>query len=179
MGIEFKRSIKARAFAKRWALLIVFALFAAGSYALALESKVKAFSARAGGTLIAAAGDVSWGTDLSRGLSQARSGNKYVLADVYTDWCGYCKRLDRETFENPAMMSYLNQKFVCVKVNAEQGDGREVASRYKVNGFPCALVFDKTGKFIGKISGYRPADPYKNALEQLIKNPPADPYAED
>lgn len=122
--------------------------------------------------------DLFWSTDLNSALAQAKSKNKYVLADVYTDWCGWCKRLDRDTFSDPQMMTYLNGKFVCVKVNAEQPNGRPVASKYRVGGFPCALVFDPTGKMIGKLSGYnRPAE-YQKMLEDLIKNPPSDPMAE-
>lgn len=124
-----------------------------------------------------AANDVLWATDLNAGLAQAK-GKKYVLADIYTDWCGWCKRLDRDTFANPQMMAYLNTKFVCVKVNAEQPNGRPVATKYRVSGYPCALVFDPSGKMIGKLSGYFKPDEYQQALENLIKNPPSDPLAE-
>ncbi|HEY9786512.1 MAG TPA: thioredoxin family protein, partial [Candidatus Obscuribacterales bacterium] len=117
--------------------------------------------------------------DLSKSLLQAKTSHKYVLADVYTDWCGWCKRLDADTFGDQQMVDYLNQKFLVVKVNAEdEGGGKQVAEKYKVTGFPCALVFEPSGKFLGKISGYLRADQYQQALENLIKHPPADPYAD-
>ncbi|MCC7529751.1 MAG: thioredoxin family protein [Candidatus Melainabacteria bacterium] len=125
-----------------------------------------------------AANDLQWATDLNTGLAQAK-GKKYVLADIYTDWCGWCKRLDRDTFADPQMMAYLNTKFVCVKVNAEHANGQPVASKYRVKGFPCALVFDPSGKIIGKLSGYFKPGDYKQALEDLIKHPPSDPLAEE
>lgn len=126
-----------------------------------------------------AVNDLMWSTSLATSLAQGKLKRKYVLADIYTDWCGWCKRLDRDTFANPQMMSYLNTKWVCAKINAEgSAEGKEVASKYRVSGFPCALVFDPSGKFIGKLSGYFKPDDYQKALEDLIKNPPSDPYAE-
>ncbi len=43
---------------------------------------------------------------------------KYFI-DVYTDWCGWCKRMDMSTFKNPAVVKYLNENYYCVKFNAE------------------------------------------------------------
>lgn len=43
-----------------------------------------------------------------------------VLVDVYTDWCGWCKTMDRTTFTNPTVAAYVNQRFYAVKLNAEQ-----------------------------------------------------------
>ncbi len=50
---------------------------------------------------------------------------KKVWIDVYTDWCGWCKRMDKTTFENPNVIRYMNAHFYAVKLNAEQrGDIR-------------------------------------------------------
>ncbi len=43
-----------------------------------------------------------------------------IMIDVYTDWCGYCKIMDRNTFSNPIIAGYLNEKYYPVKLNAEQ-----------------------------------------------------------
>ncbi len=47
-------------------------------------------------------------------------GNKKVLIDMYTDWCGWCKVMDQKTFSDPEVIKYLNEHFVMVKFNAEQ-----------------------------------------------------------
>lgn len=45
---------------------------------------------------------------------------KKVFIDVYTDWCGWCKVMDRETFTNPSVVDYINKNYYAVKLNAEQ-----------------------------------------------------------
>ncbi len=45
-----------------------------------------------------------------------------ILIDVYTDWCGFCKRMDAETFGNSKVASYINQNFYPVKFNSETKD---------------------------------------------------------
>ncbi len=44
---------------------------------------------------------------------------KKIFIDVYTDWCGWCKRMDANTFNNPVVAKYLNEKYYNVKLNAE------------------------------------------------------------
>jgi thioredoxin-related protein len=45
---------------------------------------------------------------------------KKIFVDVYTDWCGWCKVMDRETFSKEDVAAYMSQNFYCVKLNAEQ-----------------------------------------------------------
>lgn len=43
-----------------------------------------------------------------------------IFVDVYTDWCGWCKKMDKETFMDPAVVDYINNNYYAVKFNAEQ-----------------------------------------------------------
>lgn len=45
---------------------------------------------------------------------------KKFLVDVYTDWCGWCKVMDKKTFTDPELIKYINEHFYAVKFNAEQ-----------------------------------------------------------
>ncbi len=45
-----------------------------------------------------------------------------IMIDVYTDWCGWCKVMDEQTFKNPAISKILNQNYYAVKLNAETTD---------------------------------------------------------
>ncbi|WP_332912621.1 thioredoxin family protein [Algoriphagus boritolerans] len=44
---------------------------------------------------------------------------KMLLVDVYTDWCGWCKKMDKDTFTDPKVIAYINSNFYPVKMNAE------------------------------------------------------------
>ena len=47
---------------------------------------------------------------------------KKIFIDVFTDWCGWCKVMDKNTFTDPVIIKYMNQKFYAVKLNAEMKD---------------------------------------------------------
>ena len=47
---------------------------------------------------------------------------KKIMVDVFTEWCGWCKKMDAETFTNPVIVKYMNEHFYAVKFNAETGD---------------------------------------------------------
>ena len=45
--------------------------------------------------------------------------HRKIFVDVYTDWCGWCKRMDAGTFTNPEIIQYMNQNFYAIKFDAE------------------------------------------------------------
>lgn len=108
--------------------------------------------------------------DYKAASQMAIKNNKYLLVDVYTDWCGWCTKLDQDVFTEPKLVQYLQDNFVVVKLNPEiSADNAEFADKYDVQSFPCAVVFDPAGKKLGKIRGYKEAPDYKQALEALVK----------
>ena len=50
---------------------------------------------------------------------------KKILIDLYTDWCGWCKVMDRNTYSKAEISSYINENFYPVKFNAEQKESVE------------------------------------------------------
>src|SRR5262245_22644244 len=87
----------------------------------------------------AQAGPVAWrGWD--EGLAAAASGSRFVIVDVYTDWCGWCKRMDKDVYARTEVSDYLNSHFVMVKLNAESPErvkysGQSMTARSLAGGF--------------------------------------------
>jgi thioredoxin-related protein len=63
-------------------------------------------------------GEVAWMT-IEQALEKSKTEPRKIFVDVYTDWCGWCKVMDRETFSDPDVAKLLNEKFYAVKLNAE------------------------------------------------------------
>lgn len=64
---------------------------------------------------------VKWYT-LEEAIELNKKEPRKIMIDVYTDWCGWCKVLDKNTFQNDTVAAYLNKAFYPVKFNAEQKD---------------------------------------------------------
>jgi thioredoxin-related protein len=61
---------------------------------------------------------LKWYT-LEEAVSQNKIKKKKILIDLYTDWCGWCKVMDKNTFSNDHVIQYINKNFYPVKFNAE------------------------------------------------------------
>lgn len=64
---------------------------------------------------------MTWEQAIAQQQKDKKEGKaKKIFVDIYTDWCGWCKKMDKETFQQPAISKYLNAYFYPVKFNAEQ-----------------------------------------------------------
>lgn len=117
--------------------------------------------------------EIKWEKDLSVAMKKAKDKNLPIMIDVYTDWCTWCKELDKSTYTNKDVISIAN-KMVCIKLNPETSkEGSEIAKKYGVQGYPTILFINADGLILENVGGYVEADkfmPYmKNALEKLNK----------
>jgi len=55
--------------------------------------------------------------------------NKKLFVDVYTDWCSWCKKMDKTTFMNPVIVEYINRNYLPVKFDAEQKESIQFKGR--------------------------------------------------
>ena len=62
---------------------------------------------------------VQWLT-FEQAVEKSKTEKRKIFIDVYTDWCGWCKVMDKKTFSEPAVARLLNEKYYPVKFNAEQ-----------------------------------------------------------
>ncbi|RMG18380.1 MAG: DUF255 domain-containing protein, partial [Bacteroidetes bacterium] len=67
----------------------------------------------------AAQPQINW-VSIEEAAKLAQQDGKKILIDVYTDWCGWCKKMDKATYANAEVANYINANFHAVKFNAEQ-----------------------------------------------------------
>ena len=125
-----------------------------------------AYSREEGGTNIEGEGTLPWHRSLDTALAEAQERGTLVVVDVYTDWCGWCKKLDKDTLSNPEVQAKLKD-FTLLKLDADKH--RDVAQRYAVRGFPTTLVLDARGGLIAKQPGYLPPKQYLKFLASVTK----------
>lgn len=80
---------------------------------------------------------VNW-ISFEEAVKKNETNPKKFLIDVYTDWCGWCKKLDATTFKNQTIAAYINEYFWAVKLDAEYPDTIKLGSQIFVNENPNA-----------------------------------------
>ena len=88
-----------------------------------------------------------------------------IFVDVYTDWCGWCKRMDKDTFSNAEVAEYVNSNYYAVKLNAESdrqfklGEAAmtesQVARQLGVSGYPTVVFIHEDFRTIEPVPGYQ------------------------
>ncbi|MFN3405625.1 MAG: thioredoxin fold domain-containing protein [Cytophagaceae bacterium] len=92
-----------------------------------------------------------------------------IFIDVYTDWCGWCKKMDKATLSNPKITGYLKEKYYAVKLNAESNKmikykGKEMTEAqlarnvFGATGFPTTVYLDSEENLLQPIPGYMEVD---------------------
>jgi thioredoxin-related protein len=65
------------------------------------------------------AGEIQW-MSIEEAYAKMQKEPRKIMIDLYTDWCGWCKVMERETFKNKAVVEYVNKTYYAVKLDAEQ-----------------------------------------------------------
>ena len=86
-------------------------------------------------------------------LDQALAEDKLVFLDFYTTWCLPCRLMDEEVFPNERVGDFMNENFISYKVDAEKGNGVNLAFVYEVNAYPTLLFLDAKGNVLEKKIG--------------------------
>lgn len=110
-----------------------------------------------------------WGDNYKAALATAAKENKKVLLDFTgSDWCGWCIRLKKETFDQPQFKEYADKNLVLVEVDFPQGkslapevkkQNDALQEQYHVEGFPTLVLLDPQGKVIKQNVGYLAGGP--------------------
>ncbi len=93
-------------------------------------------------------------------LAKAKKENKMVFVDIFTTWCGPCKTMSARVFPDPTVGEKYNKLFVNFKIDAEKGEGIDLASRYKVEAYPTYLFVSPDGELVYRSVGAMPPDKF-------------------
>jgi len=125
---------------------------------------------------VSMAGSVNW-VSIEEAQEFVKENPRKVFIDVYADWCGWCKVMDRKTFTNNKVAEYINENYYAVKLNAEskktitfngkQLTERELAQSFKVQGLPTIVFIDEYFKKVKPVPGYQNAQQFLNSLEKF------------
>ena len=128
-------------------------------------------------SLTAMAQEINWVT-MDEALELQKKEPKKIFMDVYTNWCGPCKMLDKNTFHNPDVAAYVNKHYYAVKFNAEgnstvtykdntfgnpnydaskanrRNSAHEFSRYLQVKAYPTMVFFYEEGNVISPVQGY-------------------------
>ena len=112
----------------------------------------------------AGAATTSWLTSLDEALAQAARHDRYVLVDLYAEWCGWCKVLEKEVFSTPEFRDFTRD-FVLLRVDVDDGaEGSALQARFSAYSLPTTLIMDKNQVRVGTVTGFAPAPAFLQKL---------------
>jgi len=145
---------------------------------------------------MSATAQVNWMT-MNEALAAIEKEPRKIIVDAYTDWCGPCKLLDKNTFQNKKVAAFINKNYYAVKFNAEgteevryldnvytnprydpnrgsRNSQHEFAQAMNLRAYPSIVFFNEKGKYIQPVVGYKTP----RQLEIFLKMIANDDYLE-
>ena len=125
--------------------------------------------------------EINWLTwEEAVALTKNEGNTKKVFVDVYTDWCGWCKKMDKDTFQNPDVAAYMQENFHMVKMDAESKEPIEYNGKtfkYVPSGrrgyhelaaallqgrmsYPTVVFLDENLNMLSPVPGYQKVEPF-------------------
>src|SRR5262245_54128409 len=145
------------------AALLVLALVGADKPAAGGAEAKGSETGGAGGAEKAGGEKVTWLT-FDAAVAKAEKENKHLIVDIYTNWCTWCKVMDRQTYANAEVAAYLEANFALAKVNGESPakmtwkgkplTEREFAKAVGVTGYPSTFFLKPNADLLGGVPGY-------------------------
>ena len=136
--------------------------------------------------------EINWVT-LEEAVDLQKKNPKKIMMDMYTNWCGPCKMLDRNTFQNKDVANYVNTHFYAVKFNAEGNDevsfkgkvfsnpnydparankrnsAHELSRYFSIQAYPTIVFLDEKAELLTPLRGYKAPQDLELYLK-LFKN---------
>ena len=122
--------------------------------------------------------ELTWHSDLQKAISLSQKEKKpMLLFFTGSDWCGWCKKMDKTTFQDEKVMKILQEEYYTVKVDfdnknkmnyqGQQYTGKELAKKFGIEGLPTLVVIAPDFSKSEAIIGYKNPKQFINALNQV------------
>lgn len=114
-----------------------------------------------------------WGSSIQKGFETAKQDKKFIIVDVFADWCTYCLVLEKEIFPDPEVSRILDS-FVRVRLDGEEFPN--LRKKYNIEGYPTILFLDGDGNFVTKISGLATKEDILSVSKRILQEPNLESY---
>ncbi len=108
----------------------------------------------------------TWHTSLPKAMAEAQQRKTLILVDAYAEWCGWCKKLEKDTLSNAEVQTRMKE-FTLLKIDTDKQP--QLAQRYGVSGLPTTLILNPQGEVVLSKPGYMPPEPYLTLLAKALK----------
>lgn len=114
----------------------------------------------AGGT----AGRINW-HGFDEGIAKGKQEGKKIYINFYSDLCQYCEEMEKKTFVDPSVVSYMSENFIAIRINSDRE--KKLAADFRVRGLPDNWFMKPDGEVIGHRPGYIPPDTFFKILQSV------------
>ncbi len=110
--------------------------------------------------------DLNWHSDLQSATQVALDKRLPILIDFSTSWCGWCRKLEADTYSDPKVWEKLDAEVVLCQIDGDQE--RELTRQFRVRGYPTLVVTDSRGNEILRVGGYVPPETFLNTTLSFL-----------
>lgn len=108
---------------------------------------------------------IGWRHDFEQAQADAQRLNRPLLVHFHAEWCGPCRRMERDIFRAPEFLQQLDGRLIAVKVDADQRP--DLTERFNVRGLPTDLFLDPSGRVVAQSTGYVDRDRYLGQMARI------------
>jgi len=110
---------------------------------------------------------VKFNTNLTAALEAAKAQGKPVFVYAWSQYCGWCKKFEEETFTNQSVIKALNENFILVSIDVDKQ--KNETRNFRVHGTPTEIFLDSNGTEIKRIPGYTDTETFLNSINDISK----------
>lgn len=115
---------------------------------------------------------ITWERNYATAIERARSEQKLIIADMFTDWCVLCQQMDRETFAEPQLIAEMADTYVWLKLNTEtEEDGKRLQKEFAILDYPTILILDAEGAEVDRIGQFMPSPQFRKTVASMVDSP--------